>query len=367
MKIAIVVSSLRPGGVERLCANMANYWAGQHSVSLLTLYGIDESECFAVASDIDVHRLDIAGVSRGPIQGLSNNLNRVRVLRRSLVAIRPDIVLSFSDLTNILVLFATLGTGIPVIAYEQTDPTRWNIGRAWTGLRRLIYGSAGAVVVVNEPARRYFSWLGDRVHVLRNPIEIPPGFSATRRDRTILALGRLSHEKGHDLLIDAFAGVHREIPDWNLVIAGGGPLLESLTQRVAALDLNGRVVLTGRVKDPFELFGCAGLFVQPSRFEGFPLTLCEAMACGLPSICFDAEWSRSIVQSGVNGLLVSPMEPGALGECLRELVTHPETRDRLAGQASRLRDDLSMASVMPLWENLVAGVVGAAPRRSQDT
>jgi glycosyltransferase involved in cell wall biosynthesis len=361
MRIAMVVCSLEIGGTQRLCVNMANHWAGRHELSILTVTGEESPEPFGLVASVRVLRLGVARPSRSFPEAFANNFDRVRALRRQITALAPDVVLSFGDTTNVLVLLAMLSERIPVVAYEQSDPYRWDIGFLWKVMRRVVYRTAGAVIVLNAPAQRYFAWLGPRLRLFPNPVVVPRDLPPARREKKILSMGRFTHEKGFDLLIDAFARMCGRFSDWSLEIAGGGPLLEELRAKVRSLGLESRAHLPGRVDDPFERFLTASVFACPSRFEGFPLTLCEAMACGLPPVCFDSEWAKNIVRSGENGLLVAPLGAQSLADGLAELVDRPERREALAREASRVVDSLGMERVLPLWEKLIDEVRGARP------
>jgi glycosyltransferase involved in cell wall biosynthesis len=206
--------------------------------------------------------------------------------------------------------------------------------------------------------------LRKRVTVIPNPfVPPPPAPPADAQDAvadprpTLLAVGRLHHDKGFDILLEAFRLLGDEHPEWRLTVLGEGEeraRLEALRDR---LELAGRVSLPGRVKDPYTFMRRASLFVLPSRAEGFPLALCEALACGLPAVCTDcAGGVRDIIREGVNGVLVPPRDARALARALGRLMADETERARLARNAPEVVERFSPEKTLKAWESLLGEV-----------
>jgi GalNAc-alpha-(1->4)-GalNAc-alpha-(1->3)-diNAcBac-PP-undecaprenol alpha-1,4-N-acetyl-D-galactosaminyltransferase len=275
--LTLVVSSLDPGGAERVVATLANHWVrlGQ-SVTLLTLDDGSRPPFYALDPAIRHLPLAVAGLSRGWVERVTANLRRIRALRRAIRASRPAAVLSFTDATNVLALCAVWPSRLPVVVSEHTDPVRHPLPAAWRILWRLTYGWAAAIVTPNEATRQLLPpRLRARTRVIPNPIPRQTTIRPPRSGgpRLAVSIGRLSEEKGHDRLIQAFARAAGPRPDWRLVIAGEGPRrgeLEALRDR---LGLRERVKFPGLVKDVGDLLGRADLYVLASRREVFPMAL----------------------------------------------------------------------------------------------
>jgi glycosyltransferase involved in cell wall biosynthesis len=139
----------------------------------------------------------------------------------------------------------------------------------------------------------------------------------------LLSVGRLTDQKGHDILIAAMPAVLAERANVMLVIVGDGPLHSALEQQVARLGLGGHVRLLGNRNDVRELLSLADIFVLPSRSEGLPLALLEAMGAGLPVIATRIAGAEEVVQEGENGLLVPPENHQALSQALLRLLADP--------------------------------------------
>ena len=173
----------------------------------------------------------------------------------------------------------------------------------------------------------------------------------------MVAIGRLVDQKGFDLLLDAFAQLAAEYPDWSLMILGEGPLRVELVARARAFNLEQQVHFPGEVADPFPILREADLFVLSSRFEGFPNVLCEAMACGVAVISFDCpSGPAEIIRHGVDGILVPPGDVPALVAALDHLMRHQDERERLASRAPEVVKRFSRDKVLLLWEQLFEDV-----------
>jgi len=164
-------------------------------------------------------------------------------------------------------------------------------------------------------------------------------------------MGRLDHQKGFDLLIRAFAGLKENQRDWTVLILGEGPARIELEALRSNLRLDNRILMPGRIKNVHEVLQQADLFVMPSRYEGFPNALCEAMACGLPVICTDCpSGPREIIRHGIDGLLVANENIEALTSTMDQLMGSEAERNHLASRAPEVKQRFSLESVMQMWE-----------------
>ena len=178
---------------------------------------------------------------------------------------------------------------------------------------------------------------------------------ALSKDRSwFVAVGRLSYEKGFDRLIDAFAQTARQCPDWNLLIVGDGPEKLKLQEVAQNAGLQDRVFFPGWRESPWPTIPKSSIAVLPSRYEGFPNALLEAMSHGLAPIAFDCESGPSeIITHNKDGLLISQDDVTALAAAMESLANNDATRTSLATAALSVNERFSPQRVFALWEGVL--------------
>jgi glycosyltransferase involved in cell wall biosynthesis len=367
-RITFVISSLDAGGAERVLVTMADWWAEHgREVTVVHFGPPNERPFYGFAAHVHEVRLGLRQTSRDPLTATVRNLRRIRRLRATLRASRPDVVIAFLDRTNVLTLLATIGWRVPVIVEEHADPAQAGLGRIWSWLRGAAYRRAAAVVALTPTSLAYFpATIRRRGHVIPNPIaiEIPPRDVAARPDRgTVIGMGRLDREKGFDLLLRAFADVAPARPGWSLEIWGDGSERSALERLRVDLGLVDRCRLPGWTSRPFDVMRSADLFVLSSRQEGFGNVLVEAMAVGLPVVSFDCpSGPRTVVHDGEDGILVPAEDVEALRAAMTRLIDDPAERDRLAARAVDVRQRFAVPTIMDRWDRLIADVTAARAR-----
>jgi len=340
LRLALVISSLRGGGAERVLTTLAGAFAAHgHAVTVITEAGADHDH-YQLASHVRRVALDVEWETTTWPMKLVANVRRLRKLRREILAAKAERVIAFGETTNLRVLLACSMTGIPVVVSERVDPRACRIPRVWNWLRRRLYPRAAAVVVQTESVARWArSFVArERVHVIANPVRAvlldarpPEVFPAAN---IVVAIGRLTSQKGFPLLIEAFSRSGLPNQGWHLVILGEGHDRGRLEAQIRSLGLQQCVSLLGLVPSPETWLRRADLFVLSSLFEGLPNALLEAMAFGVASIAFDCpSGPAEIIRHKRTGLLLPTGNIAALAAALRELAGDPQRRKRLGSAA----------------------------------
>ena len=361
-RLTIVSHSMGAGGAERLVSILAAEWATRgREVTLITLEA-EGSDFYDLPTSVHRIGLALSGRSSGLWAALCNNWSRVSALRRHIRASRADVVISFVDNSNLLTLLATALSRQSVVVCEQVHPGHHPIGPVRSCLRKVLYPRARAVVVQTEQIRE---WMrehvqGSSLYVIPNPVlpchaaDVMDAASPEALQRAMVSMGRLVPQKGFDLLLRAFASCAEGHPEWVLQIMGEGPEEEALRTLASELGIAERVHFLGLVKKPHIVFHRSEFFVLPSRFEGLPNALSEAMACGLAAVAFDCpSGPRDVIRHGVDGLLVPPENVEALGEALDRLMSDGAERKRLGLCAPAVVDRFSVERVVRMWDSVL--------------
>jgi GalNAc-alpha-(1->4)-GalNAc-alpha-(1->3)-diNAcBac-PP-undecaprenol alpha-1,4-N-acetyl-D-galactosaminyltransferase len=359
MKVTLVIYALGAGGAERVMTTLANYWA-EHgwTVTLITLVDPDRLPFYQLDPQIQLHQLNVAGTSTNLLESLQASWQRITALRAATIASKPDVIISFMNTVNVLVLLAGWKLNIPTIVSEHIYPGFTDANKIWQLLMKWTYRYADRVTLLTQNALPFYpASQGYRSMVMPNPVLTPavdPATTPLVPKPSLMAMGRLHPQKGFDLLIKAFAQVQAKYPDWHLTILGEGLMRSELEALRSQLGLIDRIHLLGSVKNVDAYLRQADLFVMPSRFEGFPMALCEAMACGLPVLAADClSGPRDIIRDGVDGILVPVEDVDALAAGLDRLMGDPHQRQQLAQAAPQILERFGLERVMGMWTETI--------------
>lgn len=374
MRITLFISSLTGGGAERSLTKLANQLAERGWRVTVITYDSPSTDWHQLNQSVTrkaTSRPPTASEAKSlvakrwsPIR-FAGYLRFVMSLRSSLLATRPDVVLSFFAGNNVLAGLSLFGSGIPVVVSERGHTGLRPVSAPLHFLRKLIYPHMSAVISVNEESSQ---WIRDntrstRVVTIPNSVELPlpvggpsidPNLPAANHlgDKTLLAAGRLVPVKGFDRLIDAFARLGECSDGWRLVILGEGNDRAELSHQIHELGLVERVQMPGAVGNMAEWFLAADLYVLTSRSEGFPNVLMEALAHGCPAVAFDTGGSSQIIRHGIDGYLVPQNDLDCLVTTLRRLMTDEDLREQFASQADDAKHRFAVSLMIERYEKV---------------
>jgi GalNAc-alpha-(1->4)-GalNAc-alpha-(1->3)-diNAcBac-PP-undecaprenol alpha-1,4-N-acetyl-D-galactosaminyltransferase len=365
LRIVFVISSMKAGGAQRVATLLTRAWSARgHTTHIVTFEESGAIPAFELSEAVSLVQLDLTSASGSMLAALRNNFRRVRALRKCLLGLRPDVVVSFETETNVLTLVAGLWCRWPTVVSERVHPAHHRIGRAWSILRRLTYHRASAVVAQTGQIAAWLraaTWAATRV--IPNPVDVTAFHSRkaeapSQRRKVVLSVGRLTAQKGHDILIDAFAIAAARVPEWDLKIYGDGPLRSAIERRIAEHDMCNRISLHGESGDIGPVYGSVDAFVHAARYEGYPNVIVEALASGLPIIAIDSPGAvHDLLGGGKYGLLVGTPDAGALAEAFVLVLNNDEKLKYFSRQASIAVMRNELGSVAETWLGLFAGLI----------
>lgn len=359
MKILIYISHFSDaGGAEKVVSLMANHWVKSYEVVILS-ESIPEEDFFEVNKEVQREVTGFKIVSKTPFAQLKEYIRGIFYIREALKKSKPDIIISHIDMANIRMLIASIGLNIPVIVEDHNNPELKSLSQPWKFIKPLTYlWSERLILLTKDLLKFYPSFLHKKVSFIENPLNIPtniPDSDEVKLSKpTFIALGSLVEQKGLDYLLEACAIVFKEKPNWHLTILGEGKLRESISLHAKELGIDDKVHLAGRVTKPYSILKDADIYVMSSRFEGFPVALCEAMGVGLPCISFDCPTGPAdIIEHNVNGLLVEYLNVEALAESMLLLANDKDMRERFSKEALKINEKLSLKTIMSKWDRVI--------------
>ncbi|MBI4365424.1 MAG: glycosyltransferase family 4 protein [Deltaproteobacteria bacterium] len=363
--IMLVVSDMGGGGAQRVLCAVASHWvAAGHKVAVTTL-SEPGNDFFRLPDAVTRTSIGLNSASQSLLTGLINNACRVWRLRRLLKRMQPAVAVGFVGPTAVLLVAAAVGTGVRVVAAERNDPARQSFGPIWDRLCRAAYRYADLVTANSPGAVEALGRFVPAGRLLFTPNPIPAataGPRASLQGPAILAVGRLHRQKGIDILLNAFARVQSN--EWRLVLVGEGSDREKLEAQAQALGIASRVHFEGVATDPAPYYRAADIFVLPSRHEGTPNALMEAMAFGLPVVVSDGSpGPLNLVEDGISGLITPVEDAPALAKALERLMADAGLRARLgAGARDAMKARRERDEALALWDRAIGFSAGGATR-----
>ena len=383
VRVTLLLSSLHGGGAERVAVHLLNKCDPDVidvRMGLLRkagpfLDGADHSRIDA--SPIGQDWLTFEGHNSSfyrPDKLIAGAVLAPANVKSMIRAHQPHVVMSFLKGMSVLTYFVLKGMGKTrprwiaregnntdaVIDDELSSPT----GRALIkGLTRRCYRAADCFLAnSHEMARGLHEALdldASRIRVIHNPIDVArvqrmaaePLPQAQERPFIVTA-GRLEYQKGHDVLLKAFAA-SQTAKDMDLVILGRGSLEEDLKRQAAELGIASRVKFPGFTDNPWAWFPKAKLFVLPSRWEGFPSVVAEALACGAPALVTACDFGpREVVEHGQSGWVVPVDDVGAFGSAMDNLLQSPELTGRFRDNGRARAANFDIARMVESYTGL---------------
>lgn len=340
MKILVINNGFGIGGIEMSSCSFANYCAEQGNiVAIMSMYGGGKH-------DIDIHPTikvyePTFSNGKGLLGKILYHIRLVSYIQKNTKDFIPDVVVAHGEWTNGVVMLALNGRGIPIYLQDHMNP-KAKLDFIHQKLNSRYYPKATGVVALTEYAREVMK----EKYGLTNIIAIPNPIrdldvEKGKEENSILTVGRLSKEKGHRFLIEAFKMC--EHTGWRLDIVGDGPEKEALE---SLADGDKDIVFHGFQTNINPYLAKAKIFVLPSLTENFPLALIEAMSVGKACISTNCLAGNEVIAvDGVNGLVINKGDASAMAQAIEKLLKDETLRNRLSMEASKIKGELSKEKV----------------------
>lgn len=350
-KIIFFIGTLGNGGAERVVSILTRQYISMGLPVEIVLY-YDEEPFYEIHPDVKITYIERETKSR-------NVIKNTLWLRRFFIS-NADVVVSFLAQFNMIALTAAFATGIRVVVADRNDPRYMPKQAPVRIARNWLYHLADTVVVQTQHNKDYFSKrLQKKCRIIYNPVNLQEQKGValrTEKKPRIVSAARLMKQKNQLMLLDAFAQIKEEFPEYTLTIYGEGPFREELEKHIGELGIGDSVELPGKVQNVFECIADADLFVLSSNFEGMPNALIEAMCLGLPVISTKVSGATDLILQEKNGILTDVADTEQMAAAMRKMLSDPQLRLSCAEHALELNEQLQVDRIVGHWQECLRSV-----------
>ena len=348
----------RSGGTENVSIMLACALSAStdYVISFISLYEEHDSPFFPI--DSSIQRFSLYPTATHGIQHYFDTCKR---LRNIVVNHHVDVLIDIDGILDMYSLPLKRKTSVKVVSWEHFNYLQ-NPGVPYRKLtRRWAARCADAIVTLTETDKKLYQSnlrLKCPVISIANPMRMPDEpVSYDVDSKLILSSGRLSYQKGFDLLVDVAAKVLPEHPDWQWKILGEGEDRFALEQKIRDSHLDGQLTLEGRVDDVDAYYRQSAMFVMTSRFEGLPMVLLEAKAHCLPIVSFDCETGPAeIITDGSDGYLIPCFDMNMMAFRINALIQDVEKRISMASHTLENIEKYQVDEITFQWKSLLKGI-----------
>ena len=378
MKLIYCTHSLcNPGGMERVLLNKVTWLCANTDweIKIVTTDQNGRPLFYPVPDGVVMIDLDINYSNdndKGVLTKITGYLRRRRLHKERLTELlmreKADVVVSLYPSESSFIPYIKDGTKkVLELHFNKFFRLQYNrtgllglIDRWRTRQDERIVRRFDRFVVLTEEDKGYWGDMPN-IQVIPNAALFMADRYADMSRKRVIAVGRLDYQKGFDRLIEAWRIIHQheEYKDWTLDIFGQGEWKERLQDMIEACGLQDCVKLNAPTKQIGREYADSSMLVMSSNYEGFPMVMIEAMACGLPPVSFDFKCGpKDIIQHGVNGLLVKNGDIQGLADAMMHLMADEQLRQRMSAEACKVVETYSEEVVMRKWGELFEEVSG---------
>ena len=354
MKIGFLIKDLSSGGAERATVSLANYFALRgNSVDIITFKGTDSF--YPLEDEVKVHSAELGEIEQSAsFKRLFGSVGRMIKIRKLVKSLELDVLIGMSFAMTWYTVLATLFTKTKSVGTERSNPYRYKASKINTFLRKLFYYFTDGYVFQTRRAAEFFGGKkSDRDIIIPNAIFNETVYSLSppaERKKIICATGRLIKLKRFDMLIDSFASIADQIPEYTLFIFGEGEEKDALQGQIDSHGLGKRIILAGTDPQAVKFVNHASVFALSSDFEGMPNALLEALAMGVPCVSTRCEMGPDeLIEDGESGILIDVGNGEQLSQAILRIIKDPEFSRKLSENGRKLLKTHSIESISRQW------------------
>jgi len=341
LKIAFVLNSISGGGIARVVTTYANELVKVNDLEIYLILLHKKSLFYLIDKRINVIENPFL---RTKLLKYTYSLKSFFFLRKTFKENQFDRIISNGEWINSFVYFASLGIRKKLFFADHSNPLRPK-QTPFPLIENYTYKKVDGILVLSKTAfNKVLNNIGQKnVFIIENPVNLLNPLKV-EKENIIICLGRLSPEKGQDVLLRAFAITENK--EWKLQFIGDGEFKTQLEKDAKYLGISDRVEFLGNQQDIEYYLSKATIFVMPSHTENFPMALIEAMSIGLPCLvtdCMPWRGDEDFIKDGLNGIKVPVNDPEALAEGLIKLINSEELRTVFSRESLKIRLDFNLS------------------------
>lgn len=360
-RIVFITSNLtNTGGLEKLTVELANEFAKAkgYEVEIIN-QGIKKGkERYDISQNIKISYVGIDNSSS------KNRLDLVKNLILSYIKLKAktkqlkdnQIVIGMG--TNASYLLPYICGKNDILIGTQHNPVRHS--KLSDLFRRFTINKLHKYIVLDKETKKDMSinCRLNNIEVIPNPLTINPVGKSNLKSKSVLAIGRLTDQKGFDLLIQSWRDVINVNPDWKLTIVGEGPKYDSLIKEIKLYGLEDSICIKPFTTEICKYYKEASIFALSSRYEGFGLVILEAQSFGVPVVAFDCPTGpRNIINHGVDGYLVETENIYDLSNKINKLIEEESLRVQFGENAIKNIEKFKIENIMKQWNSLISDLI----------
>lgn len=347
----------RAGGTERVTAMIANELSKKTHYEVHILSVTNEQMSIFFELETAVYHDSI--LRQPPVNLKRDYFKVVSGIRQYIKKHEIDILIEVDVICNLYTIPATRFTKTRIISWEHFNYYSNNGSKLRDLSRKLTKYFSNHIITLTEQDRQNYSQslnVSDKVTCIYNPIQLVEIQPYNTDSKQILSVGRLTYQKGFDLLCEVAKDVLSKHPDWTWVIIGEGEDRALLEQKIKEYHLENRLILKGNQKEMEPYYRNSSLYVMTSRYEGLPMTLLEAKSYQLPIVSFECQTGPSeIVEDKVNGYLIRNFNTNEMAKKINELVNSQQLRQSFSRCSKDNIYKYEMKSIIQKWINILEG------------
>jgi glycosyltransferase involved in cell wall biosynthesis len=338
------------GGFERVMSVLSKQFSdsGKYSIVIVSILSLNGTMRYPLPDDVKIIHLNMKLDHRNIFSLMLYSLNIIFTLSNLCKKEKVDIFMGTHFIINFFLPFIK-NCKIKIGTEHASSIT---IPKGWKIVQKMFYPMLDCLVCLTDSDAKNYSYLKN-IRVIPNQSPFVVQKKSELGNKVVLAIGRLVKLKGFDILIDIVSEIKDNCTDWQFRVVGDGEEELTLKEQVKKLKLNDLVKILPATPEIIKEYLNASIFVMLSSTECFPLTIVEAMICGLPVISFNCPYGpAAIITNNVDGFLVENGNKKAFSEALLKLMYDENLRKNIGKQAAKNIQRFSPDRVFKMWDNL---------------